>query len=103
MKTSLSAYIESTQLSEVIHEAIHRTRQPPASHVAARVPNPVRVVGVFVEELDLLGLGFTGANPHRQVAAPTIQQSCSSCTSTAISTGFSRAADWSVRHNVTSS
>lgn len=38
--------------------------------------NPVRVVDVFVEELDLKVLGFEGAEPEPTGRPPTIQQRC---------------------------
>jgi transposase len=54
----------------VAHEAIHRKRGARSSRVANEclddyvdVENPVRVVDVFVDELDLVGLGFERASP----------------------------------------
>ena len=38
--------------------------------------NPVRVVDVFVEELDLAGLGFKGVQPAKQ-AGPLTTPPCS--------------------------
>jgi hypothetical protein len=54
------AYIEPTRLNEVaVHEAIHRRRGPAAGTLLPEClddyigeDNPVRVVDVFVEELD---------------------------------------------------
>ena len=47
--------------------------------------NPVRVVDAFVEELDLQGLGFDGAQPAETGAERrTTRRSCSRSTSTAI-------------------
>ena len=46
---------------------------------------PVRVVDAFVEELDLHGLGFDGAQPAETGAdRRTTRRSCSRSTSTAI-------------------
>jgi transposase len=46
--------------------------------------NPVRVVDVFVEELDLGELGFDGVAPEARPGGPVIiLRCCSSCTSTA--------------------
>jgi transposase len=45
--------------------------------------NPVRVVDVFVEELDLQALGFKGADPAPPVGLRTTRRCCSSSTSTA--------------------
>ena len=65
--------------------------------------NPVRVVDVFVEELDLQALGFEGVEP-----APTGRPSyhpsvlLKSSTSTATSIASSRAVAWSARPSVTS-
>jgi len=43
--------------------------------------NPVRVVDVFVDELDLKALGFEGASPKRQADPRIIQRQCSRFTS----------------------
>ena len=59
--------------------------------------NPVRVIDAFVDALDLRTLGFDGVLPKQRDVRRTIPPSCSSSTSTAISTGCSRAADWSAR------
>jgi hypothetical protein len=48
--------------------------------------NPVRVIEVFVEELDLAVLGFRGVMPHATGRPPTILPPCSRSISTAIST-----------------
>ena len=53
--------------------------------------NPVRVIEAFVEALDLTALGFDGVIPRPLAGRHTIPRSCSSSTSTAISTGCSRA------------
>ena len=46
--------------------------------------NPVRVIDVFVDELDLAALGFErGRCPRRPAGRPIIPRSCSSSTSTA--------------------
>ena len=58
--------------------------------------NPVRVIDAFVDALDLRALGFDGVSPKQPDARPTILRFCSSCTSTAISTGCSQAGAWSV-------
>ena len=57
--------------------------------------NPVRVIDVFVEELDLRALGFEQVIP--QAAQPTIRRPCSRSPSTAISTVFRPAAGSSRR------
>jgi hypothetical protein len=57
----------------------------------------VRVIDAFVDALDLRALGFDGVSPKQPDARPTILRFCSNCTSTAISIGCSRAADWSAR------
>ena len=44
--------------------------------------NPVRVIDVFVDELDLAALGFNGVDPEA-TGRPIIPRSCSSSTSTA--------------------
>ena len=56
--------------------------------------NPVRVVDVFVDELDLGGLGFVRVAPERPAGRVIILRFCLSFISTAISTGFNRAAGW---------
>ena len=56
--------------------------------------NPVRVVDVFVDELDLRKLGFDGAEPATPGARRTTRRRCSRSTSTATSTASSRAAVW---------
>ena len=48
--------------------------------------NPVRVVDVFVEQLDLGQLGFEGVDPSDTADPLTIPQSFLSSTSTATST-----------------
>ena len=50
--------------------------------------NPVRVVDVFVDELDLASLGFARVAPAK-TGRPTIPPFCSSCTFTATSTELS--------------
>ena len=55
--------------------------------------NPVRVVDVFIEHLDLRKLGFSGVDPLATGVLHTIPQSCSSFTSTATSTGFNPVGD----------
>ena len=57
--------------------------------------NPVRVIDVFVGELDLAELGFDGIEPE-VTGRPSYHPS-----STAISIGSDRAAGWSVRPGVT--
>ncbi len=65
--------------------------------------NPVRVVDVFVDELDLVSLGFEGAIPAdtgRPAYHPAILRRS---ISTVISTASSRADVWSEKPNATSS
>jgi transposase len=38
--------------------------------------NAVRVIDVFVEELDLAALGFSGSTPRQPGALPTIPRYC---------------------------
>jgi hypothetical protein len=38
--------------------------------------NPVRAIDVFVEELDLAGLGFGGVEPEATGRRPTIRRRC---------------------------
>ena len=59
--------------------------------------NPVHVIDAFVEALELRALGFDGVLPEATGRPSTIPRFCSSFTSTAISTGCSRADAWSVR------
>ena len=61
--------------------------------------NPVRVVDVFVEYLDLRNSDLQALTLWRQGVLHTIPQFCSSCTSTATSTGFNPAGDWNAKHN----
>ena len=63
--------------------------------------NPVRVIDVFVDELDLGALGFGGVNPEitgRPSYHPSVLLKL---TFTAISTGCSRAGGWSARPRAT--
>ena len=53
--------------------------------------NPVRVIDVFVDELDLRNLGFEGAEPAATGRPGYTRRRCSRSTSTAISTASSRA------------
>ena len=59
--------------------------------------NPVRVIDVFVDQLDLAELGFRGVDPER-TGRPSYHASAllKLYISTAISTGFSQAAGLSV-------
>jgi hypothetical protein len=59
--------------------------------------NPVRVIDVFVDELDLADLRFGGLIPRSPAGRRTIRRCCSSSTFTVISIGFSRAGGLSVR------
>src|SRR5215216_874700 len=59
--------------------------------------NPVRVIDVFVDELDLAELKFEAVVPQATGVPRIILRCCSSSTSTVISTGFSRAADLNER------
>ena len=59
--------------------------------------NPVRAIDVFVDALELRDLGFDGVEPAATGRPAIIRHLCSSSTSTAISTGCSRAGDWSAR------
>jgi hypothetical protein len=65
--------------------------------------NPVRAVDVFVEALKLAALGFDGAQPLATGGdgTATTLVFCSSFTSTAISTAYSRAAGWNARRAAT--
>jgi hypothetical protein len=65
------------------------------------VDNPVRVVDVFVEHLDLRKLGFEGVDPQATGRPASHPLFCSSSTSTAISTGFNQAVAWSGKRNAT--
>ena len=65
--------------------------------------NPVQVIEAFVEALDLAALGFDARAPANRAGQPTIRPCCSSSTSTAISTGCSRAGGSSGRLGATSS
>ena len=38
--------------------------------------NPVRVIEVFIDELDLAALGFSGMTPRRQAGRLTIPRRC---------------------------
>jgi hypothetical protein len=38
--------------------------------------NPVRMIDVFVDELDLQGLGFEGVAPKRRAGPPIIPPRC---------------------------
>ena len=38
--------------------------------------NPVRAIDVFVDELDLRGLGFEASSRRRRVGRPTILRRC---------------------------
>lgn len=58
--------------------------------------NPVRIVDVFVEELDLLSLGFDGSTPAA-TGRPAYHRSRS--TYTGISIASNPAAAWSVKHS----
>jgi len=64
--------------------------------------NPVRVVDVFVEELDLASLGFGRMHRPRLGNRLTIPPRCSSSTFTATSIGFNRAGGLSARPRATS-
>ena len=65
--------------------------------------NPVRVVDAFVDELQLPELGFDGAEPALTGRPSYHPSSCSRSTSTATSTGFSRAGGSSAKRSATSS
>jgi len=63
--------------------------------------NPVRVVDVFVDELDLVQMGFEGTMPAqtgRRAYHPSILLKI---TSTAISIDFNPAVAWNVKRSVT--
>jgi hypothetical protein len=64
--------------------------------------NPVRVVDVFVDELDLALLGFTRVQPAK-TGRLTIPPCFSSFTFTATSTAFNRAVGSSAKRSVMSS
>lgn len=61
--------------------------------------NPVRVVDVFVDELDLGQMGFHGMQRQYNAVRLIIRLLCSKFTSTAILTGFNPVAGWSVKLN----
>lgn len=63
--------------------------------------NPVRDVDVFVEELNLAGLGFKGVQPAKTGQPAYHPAVLLNSTSTVISTGFSRADGLSAKPNVT--
>ncbi len=65
--------------------------------------NPVRLIEVFVDDLDLTALGFASAVPRRRAGPPTIRRRCSSSISTAISTASRRAVVSNARASATSS
>jgi hypothetical protein len=62
----------------------------------------VRVIDVFVDELDLRKLGFERADPAATGRPGTARRPCSRSTSTAISTGCSPAAAWRPKRSATS-
>lgn len=64
--------------------------------------NPVRVVDVFVDELDLGAVGFEGVDPAA-TGRPAYHPAVLLKIYTAISIGFSPAADLNVRPSATSS
>jgi transposase len=49
----------------LFYEWLYRRRRPPPIHTFITEDNPVRVVEAFVEELDLLVLGFERAQPNQ--------------------------------------
>jgi hypothetical protein len=64
--------------------------------------NPVRVIDVFVDTLDLAELGFAGVDPQEDGPALVSSAVLSSFTSTAISMRCNRAVGWSARRAATS-
>lgn len=62
--------------------------------------NPVRVIDVFVDQLDFQTLGFDGAQPAA-TGRPAYHPACSRSTYTAISIAFSRVVAWSVKRSGT--
>lgn len=63
--------------------------------------NPVRVVDVFVDELDLGELGFEGSRQPSRAAPVITRRRCSRSISTAISTASLPAVDWSAKRSAT--
>jgi transposase len=64
--------------------------------------NPVRVIDVFVDALDLGQLGFDGVT-REATGRPSYHPSVLRCTSTVISTGYSPAGGWNEKLGATSS
>ena len=65
--------------------------------------NPVRIVEAFVDELDLVALGFACGYQRQRDGPPITPRPCSRSTSTAISTVSRPAAAWNARPSATSS
>ena len=65
--------------------------------------NPVRVVDVFVDGLDLAKQGLRASNRKRPVDRPTIPQCYSNSISTGTSIGFNPAGAWNASPSVMSS
>ena len=65
--------------------------------------NPVRVIEVFIEELDLAALGFSGMTPAATGRPAYHPSALLRSTSTAISTACSRAGGSNGKRNVISS
>ena len=63
--------------------------------------SPVRVIDVFVDDLDLSGLGFKTA-PEVTGRPAITHRPCSSSSSTVISIGCSHPAAWSRKRSATS-
>jgi len=61
--------------------------------------NPVRVVDVFVEQLDLGKLGFDGVIPLKPEGPPITLPYFLNSISTVTRTGFNLAVDWNVKAN----
>jgi transposase len=65
--------------------------------------NPVRVIEVFIDELDLAALGFSGMAPAATGRPAYHPSTLLKIYSTATSTAFSRAGGWNVKRSAMSS
>jgi transposase len=65
--------------------------------------NPMRIIGAFVDELDLGALGFARMVPEATGQLAYHPAPCSRSTSKAILTASPQAADWNARPSATSS
>jgi transposase len=65
--------------------------------------NPVRVIEVFIDELDLAALGFSGMTPAATGRPAYHPSTLLKITSTATSTACSRAGGWNAKRSAISS